>query len=347
MDKEVKEIITQDNKRIIRLTLPDERWYGRDVPDSITGIPQIQYKPSMTWICSYWPKGIEYYKWLSEHGWDEAEAIKKEAGNKGDKIHQACEIIDKQGKISATDKFMNKQKGELEDLNFDELEAIKSYQEWVDEVKPICLANEMTIFGGNEITEWAGTLDRIYKIGEQIWIVDLKSSNYIWTPYRIQVSGYSHADIDYRSLGITDEEWKNRKLAILRLGYKYNKIKKYKFDEIEDLYDLFLVTCKIWKQENPDTKPKQRDFPLEIQSEWIKQQLVVKEQTALANLSKNPVKKELFITSNGIKIKEIPLSEEIAKDSSSTTSPSPSVSTDSNGNIVRKKGRPKKKVLFD
>jgi hypothetical protein len=36
-----------------------------------------------------YPKGIEYFKWLAEHGWDEAEQIKREAGTKGDKVHQA------------------------------------------------------------------------------------------------------------------------------------------------------------------------------------------------------------------------------------------------------------------
>lgn len=273
MKKEIKEIVLVNGEKVYRITTEDERFYSREVINNITGLPEIIWYPSVSWLVSFYPKGIEFYKWLSQHSWDESEAIKHEAGNKGDKIHQASEIIDIKGNITATDKFMNKERGELEELNYDELEAIKSYQEWVDEVKPQVLANEMTVFGRNEITGWAGTLDRIYRIDGQIWIVDLKSSNSIWPSYKVQVSAYSGAEIDYKVLGITDEEWQARKLAILRLGYKYNKIKKYKFDEVEDLSDLFISTCKIWKQENPPEKPKQRDFPLSIKSEWITSQI--------------------------------------------------------------------------
>lgn len=273
MEKEIKEVVLVNGEKVYRITTDDERFYGREITNQETGVPEIVWYPSVSWITSFYPKGIEYFKWLALKGWDESEAIKHEAGNKGDKIHQACEVIDIKGNIMANDKFMNKERMELEELGYDELEAIKSYQEWVDDVKPQLLANEMTVFGKNEITDWAGTLDRIYRIDKQIWIVDLKSSNSIWPSYKIQVSAYSGADIDYKMLGITDEEWQARKLAILRLGYKYNKIKKYKFDEVEDLQDLFLSTCKIWKQENPDSKPKQKDFPLSIKSEWITSQI--------------------------------------------------------------------------
>jgi hypothetical protein len=273
MKKEIKEIVLVNGEKVFRITTEDERFYGKSITNQETGVPEIEWLPSVSWLVSFYPKGIEFYKWLAERGWDEAESIKKEAGNSGDKIHQASEIIDIKGSIMATDKFMNKERGELEELGYDELEAIKSYQEWVDDVKPQVLANEMTVFGKNEITGWAGTLDRIYRIDGQIWIVDLKSSNSIWPSYKVQVSAYSGAEIDYKMMGITDEEWQVRKLAILRLGYKYNKIKKYKFDEVEDLNDLFLATCKIWKQENPDSKPKQKDFPLEIKSVWRTSQL--------------------------------------------------------------------------
>lgn len=287
MQKEIKEIVLVNGEKVFRITTEDERFYGREMKNQETGVPEIVWCKSVSWITSFYPKGIEYYKWLAQKGWDEAEAIKHEAGNKGDKIHQACEVIDIKGSIMATDKFMNKERGELEELGYDELEAIKSYQEWVDEVKPQVLANEMTVFGENEIMSWGGTLDRIYRIDGQIWIVDLKSSNFIWPSYKIQVSAYAGADIDYSLMGITDEEWKNRKLAILRLGYKYNKIKKYKFDEIDNLQDLFISTCKICEQENPDSKPKQKDFPLEIKSVWRTSQLEPK----IAELE--PIKKPI------------------------------------------------------
>ena len=81
---------------------------------------------------------------------------------------------------------------------------------------------------------YAGTLDEMDATPSsvpgirQIWIVDKKTSKSVSHGHGMQLSSYSHADIDYKTLGITDEEWKNRKLAVLQLGYPYNK-DKYKF----------------------------------------------------------------------------------------------------------------------
>lgn len=70
-------------KGITQITSLDERWYEKDG----------KYFPSLTWICSFWPKGVQFYKWLAEKGWDEAEALKKAAGDKGSKVHHAIEDL--------------------------------------------------------------------------------------------------------------------------------------------------------------------------------------------------------------------------------------------------------------
>jgi len=272
MKKEIKEIITIDKKKIYRVTTADERWYGKDIIDQKTGLPvEIKWLPSSTWIKSYYYTSPYLVKWIADKGITESERIKKEAGIKGDKIHQATELIDRGEEIKIDDKILNKETGEMEELTGDEIEAILSYRNFVDEKRPELLANEMTVFAET----YAGTLDRIFRIDGQIWIVDIKSSQSIWKDMYIQVSSYSHADIDYKALKITDEEWENRKLAILQVGYQRNK-NNYKFTEIPDRYDLFEIAYKQWQEENKDVQPRQRDYPLIIKSEFREEQLKVK-----------------------------------------------------------------------
>ena len=83
-----------DEKRgIVQITTYDERWYAHEVKDPITGIPTVIFVPSVTWVAESYPKGIAFYKWLADKGWDEAEAIKEAAGDKGSKVHHAIEDL--------------------------------------------------------------------------------------------------------------------------------------------------------------------------------------------------------------------------------------------------------------
>jgi hypothetical protein len=260
MKKEIKEL--NKEKGIVRITVADERWYAIPAYHPTTGIPIAwEYLPSITWIASYYPKGIAFYKWLANKGWDEAEAIKVAAGDKGSKVHQACEDIEKGIKIPLNAKYVNSTTGQPEELLTEEIDSILSFCNWLDETKPELLANELTVIGDGH----AGTLDRIYRINGQIYIVDLKTSQNIWEEHILQVSAYAHARIDVKELKVTEEEWVNKKLAILQLGYHKNK-KGWKFTEVPDKYNLFLMAKEIWKNENPDTKPLQKDYPLLLEA---------------------------------------------------------------------------------
>jgi hypothetical protein len=56
-------------------------------------LPILKYVPSVTWITGHYPKGVQFYKWLAEHGWDESQAIKQAAGDNGSKVHDAISAI--------------------------------------------------------------------------------------------------------------------------------------------------------------------------------------------------------------------------------------------------------------
>lgn len=259
MIKEIK--VIDKEKNIVRITCSDERWYAVPGANSSTGLPEFKYLPSSTWIADYYPKGIGFFKWLASKGWDESQAQKESAGERGTKIHKSIDFLEEMGAFPIDTVI------DGDELSADELEAIMAFSSWWNENKPEVLARELVVFGDG----YAGTLDRIYRINGQVYIVDFKTSQHIWESMLLQISSYSHARIDYKLLGITDKEWEDRKLAVLQVGYKMNK-KRYKFTEIPDKYELFKVARLIWENENSKSEVRQMNFPLVIKLEKQKEQ---------------------------------------------------------------------------
>lgn len=254
---------------IYRVTTLGERWYARPSLQTENGMPEYEFFPSITWIAGHYPKGIGFYKWLADRGWDESQALKEAAGDKGSKVHYACSDVDKGMRIDVVNgKYLNPSTRQPENLSVEEVDCILSYRNFIEEYQPYVLADEITGFGEN----YAGTADKVVAFaGEapgsprQIAIIDLKTSKAIWEEYRLQISALSHMGIDYAGMGITDEEWANRKLFILQLGYKLNRA-GFKLTLIEDKYPMFQVAWQLWKNENPDARPKEAVYPLFIES---------------------------------------------------------------------------------
>lgn len=243
-----KEIRVADEKRgIIQITTVNERWYIRQSEDKTTGLPSYEYVPSVTWICESYPKGIAYFKWLANKGWDEAEALKVAAGEKGSKVHQAVSCLINGKTVKMDSKFPNDE-GKEEELTLEEYDCILSFVDWVKEIKPKFLKSEFVVWGQG----YAGTVDVLCEIGGKIYIVDFKTSQYIWPSHELQLSAYKHA---------LEKEGVN--LAILQLGYHLNK-KRYKFTEIDDKFREFEASKVIWANETNGQHPKQRDYPLEV-----------------------------------------------------------------------------------
>lgn len=270
MKKEIVEI----KDGVMRITTIDERWYSKPGIETKTGLPVYEHLPSSSYIAGCYPKGIAFWKYLANKGWAESERIKSEAGDKGTKVHHATEDIEKGIEIDIQEAKYADSNGVESTLTPEEVEGVMSFITLFNLVRPQVLATELTVFG----KFYAGTLDSIWripqtvkinnycKISKGIWIVDKKTSANIWPSHLLQVSSYSQADIDYKSLGITVDEWIERKLAILQLGHPKTK-GGFKFNITEDKYNLFLNSYEIWKNENPDAKPKQRDFPLILKAE--------------------------------------------------------------------------------
>ncbi|MEI7890903.1 MAG: PD-(D/E)XK nuclease family protein [bacterium] len=260
MKKEIREV----KDGIVQITTVDERWYVKAIKDD-EGIPKVVFVPSVTWVAGHYPKGIAFYKWLAGKGWDEAESLKQSAGDKGSRVHKAIENLLNGEEVRLGAQFDGFE-GKTEELSADEYACVMAFTKWFESVKPEIIKAETTIF--SEKNNFAGTIDFICKIGNENWIIDFKTSQYIWPEYELQLSAYKKAMED-----LTGQPYK---IAILQIGYKRNK-NEYKFTELEDKFDLFLSAQKIWINETAGQKPSQKDFPIKLKLDLPKKEEEKKE----------------------------------------------------------------------
>lgn len=235
------EIRETKNNNIIQVTTHDERFYY-DKEKNI-------FAPSVNWIITYYPKSIAFYKWLANKGWDEAQAIKELAQDKGSKIHQAINKLEETGELKIDEIFINPNTGLAEEIKIEEYDAVMNFLDWYKEYSPELIALEQVVWYDKDGILYAGTLDRIYKIDNKIVLLDFKTGQDIYTENEMQISAYKKA-IDMN----IDE------IAILQIGYKRNK-KGWKYTIVEDRWELFLNTYQIWKFNNPENKIFQKDYP--------------------------------------------------------------------------------------
>lgn len=266
-----REIRTVDEaKGWIQITTSDERFYARQISADGTENNKVwDFVPSVSWVCSFWPRDVRFFKWLASKSWSEAEEIKAMRGDQGSKVHQAIKVLIDGGTVKMEDSFTNPRTLELEPLIPDEWLCIMSFVEWFKSEQPEIevIASEYTVW--NEKYRYAGTVDLKCRLGKRtlrgpegkavtrragVWIIDFKISPEIWPSYELQVSGYKHAD----------GESKNVQLAILQLGYKYNKKKKWKFNVVKDQFSMFLSVRKIWERETANVTLRQIEYPISL-----------------------------------------------------------------------------------
>jgi hypothetical protein len=264
-----KEIIHVDKERgIARITTLDERWYSRETESPETGLPVIEFRPSITYIGKYYPKGKGYENFLKKNG-DEAEIIRDLAGERGSKVHQAIEVLNNGEEVKMGDAFMSNITGQPEELTPDEYYGVMTYKRWWDEegskeyeiieaediIWPEVVKTETNGDVHSEpggILHFAATRDiRLRRKSDgTTGTVDVKTSKDIYPSHIIQVSAIAEA---------CGDAWQ----AILQVNYTRTQ-KGYKFTEVERRLDLLRAAITIHSYETGGEKPLQRDFPLSL-----------------------------------------------------------------------------------
>ena len=260
MKVEIREV--DHSRGIVQITSPDQRFYARSVKDS-NGNPIWDYVPSVTWICdSGYPKDERLIRWVGSVGNHAAEEKKEAGGDKGSKVHNAVKVLVSGGDVLMDDSFVGTFTNEPTPLTPKEYFALMTFRDWCKKERPQIVASEYTVW--NERYRYAGTVDLLCRLKSTeyrtVHLIDIKTSANIYPSMRLQVSAYKHAD---QSLP------KGVRLGILQLGYEKNKEQKWKYTPVGDCFELFLAARKMWIDQNPDTKPFQREYPLSLSLEGL------------------------------------------------------------------------------
>jgi len=221
MKKEKKEV----DKNIVQYTTEDSRFY---VVTNEKGKELIL--PSVTYILKSLPMADQLLRWYCDMGYDHAKQYMEERAMMGSAVHHACELLLKNQEVTHEFRY------EGREISSHEWKAILSFADWY---KEFTKGAESVKVHGIEKTYFdtrlkcAGTIDLCIEVDGTIYVIDFKTSAYIYLSHEVQLSVYGKMVAD--DLGI---DAKKVKRGVLLLGYNRNK-KGYFFKDTEDKLKLF------------------------------------------------------------------------------------------------------------
>ena len=198
--------------------------------------------PSSTTILNAYPQSAHLTKWIAEQGWNESQRIKSEAGERGTRIHTATEKLEDGEELF---------KGEY---GLEEWWKICAFADWYHEYKPVLIAKEFPVFSAKG--KYAGRLDRLYMIGGEVTLLDIKSSSGIHEHFPLQFASYAKAVEETTDLKVVQT-------ACLQLGAQNkNNYRFVVYPDWKDHYEVFENVRAVWQYEYFDSKKTAKEPPV-------------------------------------------------------------------------------------
>lgn len=229
-------------------------WYGvwKAKEDGSKG-RFLGFFPSSTTILNAYPQSPHLTQWIAEQGWNESQRIKTAAGERGTRVHRACDLLEEGATLNE------------EDYSVEEWNMINSFVAWYHQYKPAKLATEFPIFSPKG--KYAGRLDRIYMIMGQVTLLDFKSSSGIHDHFPLQFASYAKA------IELTTD-CKIDQTAALQLGAR-NKdgFRFVVFPDWKDHYKVFEHVRAVWQYDYFDSKKNPKQPPILVLPPTLKLEL--------------------------------------------------------------------------
>lgn len=208
----------------------------------------LGYFPSSTTILNAYPQSPQLTRWIADNGWQESQRIKSEAGERGTRIHTACDILEDGGTLFE------------KNYSTEEWVKINSFVNWFKEYKPELVVKEFPVF--SKKGKYAGRLDRIYKINGEYNILDFKSSSSLHEHFPLQFASYALAVEENTDLKISNT-------AALLLGASNKNGYRYVlYPDWKDHYKIFEHVRATWQYDYFDSKKNPKEPPvLDLPSE--------------------------------------------------------------------------------
>ena len=247
-DPKIKRIVeyAEGDKQVNVL---DSRFYRREG----------NYYPSVTSVLNYFPKNQFFHAWLKDVGHN-SEIIANKAAGEGTQVHQAVDAFLNGEEITWIDEYGNAK------YNLDVWRMILKFADFWNTHKPELIATEYHLFSDEH--KYAGTADLVVRMFDNIWLLDLKTSNSLHTSYDLQLAAYATAWNETHDEKVTHTGilWVK---ANTRSEGKGDKIQgkgwELKFvNDIEKNFKMFKNIYEIYTLENPNFKPVTEMLPTTV-----------------------------------------------------------------------------------
>ena len=218
------------------------------------------YYPSVTTVLQYMPKNKFFDNWLKDVGHN-ADLIMQKAAAEGTAVHNAVEDLIKGNEITWMDEFGNAK------YSLTVWQMILKAAEFFQTYKPQVIATEEFTF--SDQYQYAGTADLVVKMDDQIWLLDLKTSNNLHRSYDLQLAAYAKAweEMFGQKIDRTGILWlkSSKRSAAKKDGvYQGNGWEIKQIDKIDENFELFQTIYSLYKLDNPTTEPIYNSYPTRI-----------------------------------------------------------------------------------
>lgn len=226
-----------ESNGVKRYEINNQHWYR--VPNPETG--KEEWLPSVTRFTGHYPKGHFFEQWLSNQGgYQNAQRIKEEAGDRGNNVHAGIEAL------------LTGEEIRYADFTKEEWKHLLGFKNWAEDFRPQVLGIEEIVYSLR--SRVAGTLDLRCIIGGKHCVVDHKTSSAIYRAHEIQSNEYGHLS---RELGNKVDV-----AAVLRTGSKHKRGYEFKqWTLCQKMHELFEALLKVGKDFDPSTEPRIEQFP--------------------------------------------------------------------------------------
>lgn len=239
------------NKELSRVDFLDRRVYKRS-----EGV----YYPSVTSVLEYFPKNKFFESWIKDVGHN-ADIIIRRAAEDGTAVHNAVEDLLAGKELTWIDDRGNAIYSELV------WNMILRFTEFWQTVQPELIHTE--IFTYSDTYQYAGTVDLVVKIKDEIWVLDIKTSNVVHKSYDLQIAAYSKALEENKGLkvnraGILWLKSSKRKQVI---DDKVMQGRGWEVRESVDIdldFKMFKNIYEIYKMEHPVVQPIFKEYPIKV-----------------------------------------------------------------------------------
>ena len=247
-DPKIKRIVeyAEGDKQVNVL---DSRFYRREG----------NYYPSVTSVLNYFPKNQFFHSWLKDVGHN-SDIIASKAAGEGTQVHNAIDDFLNGKEITWIDEFGNAK------YNLDVWRMILRFADFWNTHKPELIATEYHLFSDEH--KYAGTADLVVRLFDNIWLLDLKTSNSLHTSYDLQLAAYAQAwnETHNEKVERTGILWLKASTRgegkgdnIQGKGWQLKVV-----DDIEKNFKMFQNIQEIYKLENPDFKTMTELLPTSV-----------------------------------------------------------------------------------